>query len=86
MEMARARATRTPYLVNWRKLMRWPARSDRAEDDHVGADPDGGGVAAQVGAEGQRPPQHSPVGAGRELVDEGADDRGCLRLATWVGV
>jgi hypothetical protein len=46
-------ATTTPYFVKVQKLDRVTVPGRDAEDDHVRAGPDRGGVAAEVGAEGQ---------------------------------
>ena len=53
-------ATTSPYRVNSRR--RWGAVAfGDAEDDDVGAGADRGGVAAEVGAEGEGPPQDVSV-------------------------
>ena len=64
-----------PYLVNSQKLMRLAGAFGDAEDDDVGRGADGGGVAAEVGAERQRPPQHLRLVAVAVGVDQLGDDR-----------
>ena len=53
-----------------------PAAFGDAEDDDVGAGADRGRVAAEVGAERQRPPQRIEPAPGRRCrADELSDDR-----------
>ena len=56
--------TMAPLRVNSQKEIGLPARRAMPEHDHVGAGADGGDIAAEVGAERERPPQHLRVRAG----------------------
>ena len=52
-----------------------PVAGGDAEDDDVGAGADRGGVAAQVGAQGERPPQRRACGVAVPAATRSSDDR-----------
>ena len=58
-----------PYLVNCQKLIGWPLCAATPSTTTLALAADGGAVAAQVGAERERPPQRLPgTGVGRRAT------------------